>query len=203
MVNSDRYAMMDASREVKTCFDLPTSNFIYSLVELSISTPTHLKDQNKVISIRDFDADEIPNRLKGINNLFSNYGNVKKVGILAKDRVCEVHFQTGIGADIALKQLSCLGKSIDGLNLMDMNIVCSSSYQSWSEFYTPDPRHARFKNKVPNTVNPPERTVHFSIFGLGEHIVTTKSLEKFVEQHCYPQRVKRESKDQNMWFVEL
>ena len=103
MVDSDRYAIMDASREVKTCFDLPTSNFIYSLVELSISTPTHLKDQNKVISIRDFDANKIPNRLKGINNLFSNYGNVEKVGILAKDQVCEVHFQTGIGADIALK----------------------------------------------------------------------------------------------------
>ena len=81
MVNSGRYAMMDTSNEVKTCFDLPTSNFIYSLVKLSISTPTHLKDQNKVISIRDFDTDKIPNRLKGINNLFSNYGNVEKVGI--------------------------------------------------------------------------------------------------------------------------
>lgn len=67
----------------------------------------------------------------------------------------------------------------------------------------PDPHHARFKNKIPTTVNSPGRTVHFSVFGLGDHIVATKSLERFLNQHCYPLRVKRESKDQNMWFVEL
>lgn len=108
-----------------------------------------------------------------------------------------------MGAVIAQRELSALEQDIEGFDLS--MIECSNHFtvEPDAKAYVPDPHHARFKNKVPTMVNSPGRTVHFSIFGLGDHIVATKSLERFLQQHCYPLRVKRESKDQNMWFVEL
>lgn len=97
MVNLDRYPS-DVAREVKTCFDLPTARHLGTAVETGGSF-----EQRRVVAIKDFEVEKIPNRLKGVNNLFSNYGNVERVAIAAKENGCQIHFQTSIGAEIALK----------------------------------------------------------------------------------------------------
>lgn len=200
------------NREVKTWFHLPHYAIPESVMESTprstiqlhpAGTTPQLIEASNVVLIKFIDLNTVPNGLKGIHNLFSNYGNVEKVVYNPRECNCLVYYQIAMGATIAYQELSSLEHAVEGLDLSTS--ACSNQYmvESDAQIYVPDPHHARFKNKVPTIVNAPGRTVHFSIFGLGDHIVQTKALERFLQQHCYPLRVKRESKDQNMWFVEL
>ncbi len=200
-------------REVKTWYQLPQ----YAMPESPIETltpssailkhvhipPVQQVEVSNVVVINNVDPIRVPNGLKGIHNLFSNYGNVDKVVYNSHQANCLVYFQTAIGAAIAQRELSALDQAIEEFDVS--MIICSNQFgiEADATIYVPDIHHARFKNKVPTIVNSPGRTIHFSIFGLGDHIVATKSLERFLQQRCYPLRVKRESKDQNMWFIEL
>lgn len=90
------------NREVKTWFQLPQYAILESPMEVSAShgaiqqpAPISTIKQNEisnVVIINDIKSSEVPNGLKGIHNLFSNYGNVDKVVYNPVQDNCLVYF---------------------------------------------------------------------------------------------------------------
>lgn len=95
-------------RDVKTYYDLPfPSSPVSTYLELSYHSP----DSSSVIVIDRINIDLMPNGLKGVCNLFSNYGNVERVTCTPAHR-CSVWYQVAAGAAIAQRELSALGDSL-------------------------------------------------------------------------------------------
>lgn len=64
------------NRDVKTYYDLP---FPSSPISTHHDLGYHSADSASVVVIEKANIDMLPNGLKGVCNLFSNYGNVERV----------------------------------------------------------------------------------------------------------------------------
>lgn len=146
----------------------------------------------------------VSEQLKGISNLFSNYGNLKEVRYYASQKVAAIHFDSNIGAALALEYLGKVSWPSIGLKDMNLTYYREDLFQlgSFSSF-VPDLAHNRFKNGTPSTPNAPGTTIHLSILGLKKSTITTKELVAYLKTILDFKRIKREHSYSNMWFIDL